>query len=341
MASRLGANHALFVSKSSLADAAIRIKFGTGMKNKIKFKPFLFILPLALLLLSATFAPARQFVYIGAIPEAAVEIQYGSISIPVTTAFNQMAVDPTTLTLSFPLVQYQTAAYTNTFTQNITTGFGQSNTYTISLSFAPSAFSFSVPATSLTPGSAGVYNLGALDIQPVQTIAPLTFTGTYSVQGPTTTVTGTFDVPAVTSGVASEFWYPATLNTAGYPGQLTVSQTSFFRGYEAAFNWAQGQNLVDTNVDGGEVIVPLGGVLMMSGASDYEVLPTLAISLSGSTATISWATNTSSFQLFSTPSLTPPVHWTAMTNQPAISGTSWVVTVQTTNSPQFFELELP
>ena len=84
-----------------------------------------------------------------------------------------------------------------------------------------------------------------------------------------------------------------------------------------------------------------GGVFLDAISVTPEVLPTLTISLSGSQAAISWATNASGFQLLSTTSLLPPIQWTAVTTQSVTNGNSYVVTVQTTNNAQFFRLELP
>jgi hypothetical protein len=84
-----------------------------------------------------------------------------------------------------------------------------------------------------------------------------------------------------------------------------------------------------------------GGVFLDAVSVIPQELPTLAIALSGSQAAISWTTNALNFQLISTPSLTPVIHWTAVTNQPVTNGAFFVVNVQITNSAQFFELESP
>jgi len=84
-----------------------------------------------------------------------------------------------------------------------------------------------------------------------------------------------------------------------------------------------------------------GGVFLDAISVTPQVQPMLAISLSGSQATISWTTNASNFQLLSTPSISPPIQWTAVTNQPVTNGILCIVTVSATNDVQFFRLELP
>jgi len=84
-----------------------------------------------------------------------------------------------------------------------------------------------------------------------------------------------------------------------------------------------------------------GGIFLDTISVSPEVVPTLAIARSGNQAAVSWTTNAADFHLVSTPSLSPPITWTAVTNQPVINGPSFVVTIQATNSAQFFRLELP
>jgi hypothetical protein len=84
-----------------------------------------------------------------------------------------------------------------------------------------------------------------------------------------------------------------------------------------------------------------GGIFLDAISVSPGEVPTLAIASSDNQATVSWTTNAADFHLVSTPSLSPPIHWTAVTNEPVTNGSSFVVTVQATNSAQFFRLELP
>jgi hypothetical protein len=62
-----------------------------------------------------------------------------------------------------------------------------------------------------------------------------------------------------------------------------------------------------------------------------------ASAVSGGGMTLSW-TN-SATELYSTPSLTPSVVWTLVTNEPVFSNNQWMVTLPNTNNQEFFILK--
>ena len=56
---------------------------------------------------------------------------------------------------------------------------------------------------------------------------------------------------------------------------------------------------------------------------------------------VSWPTNATGFTLQSTPSLTPPVTWNDVTNQPTVLGGLITVTNPISSAAEFFRLRMP
>ena len=56
---------------------------------------------------------------------------------------------------------------------------------------------------------------------------------------------------------------------------------------------------------------------------------------------VSWPTNATGFTLQSTPSLTPPVTWNDVTNQPTVLGGLITVTNPISGPAEFFRLRKP
>ena len=67
--------------------------------------------------------------------------------------------------------------------------------------------------------------------------------------------------------------------------------------------------------------------------------PPLTLSLSRTNLTISWPAFASGYQLQSTPSLTAPVTWSAVTQTPSNNGTTISVAVPVSGGRQFFRLQ--
>jgi len=67
--------------------------------------------------------------------------------------------------------------------------------------------------------------------------------------------------------------------------------------------------------------------------------PVLTITVAGNQVVLAWPTNAGNYVLQTTTNLAPQATWTALTNNPAINGSSDFVTVPITNTNQFFRLQ--
>jgi hypothetical protein len=67
--------------------------------------------------------------------------------------------------------------------------------------------------------------------------------------------------------------------------------------------------------------------------------PFLTIALTGNQVVLEWPTNAGNYALQTTTNLNSQPNWTAVTNTPAIIGTSNAVTLPITNAVQFFILQ--
>lgn len=187
-----------------------------------------------LLLLAALPASlrAQATIYSGTMGSATLKIYDGGYAsnngyfIPLSSVGMQAAVDPTGLTVQFQEFRFPTLATTLTRQVAISVGFGVTKDYTITLNLRSVVYSITdgVASHALTAGSGGNYtiqntgNLGYVSAVPTIAVA-----GTYSVTGPTETVTGNVYMPI--SG-SNYMIVPNTLNTNGYPAQLTFSHSN-------------------------------------------------------------------------------------------------------------------
>jgi hypothetical protein len=64
----------------------------------------------------------------------------------------------------------------------------------------------------------------------------------------------------------------------------------------------------------------------------------LSIQHTGASVVLLWPTNSASFTLQSSFSLTLPVTWSTVPGSPALSGTNYTLTLPATNSTRFFRL---
>ena len=67
--------------------------------------------------------------------------------------------------------------------------------------------------------------------------------------------------------------------------------------------------------------------------------PSINIQVSESSFEISWPATYTTYSLFGTTNLVPPVIWSAVTNTPSIQGDDWMVTIPTDQAPSYFQLE--
>jgi hypothetical protein len=85
-----------------------------------------------------------------------------------------------------------------------------------------------------------------------------------------------------------------------------------------------------------------GGVFLDAVSVEPIVAPLLVVSNAGNlSVSLSWTTNAPLFQLCSAPSLTQPIEWTVVTNQPIVSGNSFSVNVSNIVGTKFFVLRAP
>lgn len=199
------------------------------------------LLPIVFVALIAASASASPITYSGDLSSASLGIRFDGdigwtdLSLVAPETGIQIDVDPAALTLNYDLVQFQTAASTFTFSENLSSGFGSSSQYTITLVFSPMTIAFASADTNvLSPESGGSYavigdatpaNAGAglasrSLVEPVDANANF-IDGYYTVTGPETTVSGTFNLPL--GNPWTDSLTEATLNTNGYPGSLELT----------------------------------------------------------------------------------------------------------------------
>ena len=73
-------------------------------------------------------------------------------------------------------------------------------------------------------------------------------------------------------------------------------------------------------------------------AASYRPIPQLGISLAGEDCVVTWATNTPSYHLECTTTLTPPICWDVVTNAPGIVNTNFTVTNAVSGEARFYRL---
>ena len=172
--------------------------------------------------------------------------------IPVAGAGEQISVDPNALTIAFQTFRFQTPSLTISKSESITVGFGITKNYAINLNLYAATYDFTDDRAthSMTPATGGSYSiLDTGNLGYVTPVSDINVAGSYSIVGPTETATGTFNVPA---DEHSYMIVPNTLNTNGYPSQLTLSHSNnVLHGF---FSFAPGgasnANFIDTIVDG-------------------------------------------------------------------------------------------
>ena len=69
--------------------------------------------------------------------------------------------------------------------------------------------------------------------------------------------------------------------------------------------------------------------------------PRLSVQMSGANLEILWPSSYTSYSLYSSTNLLPPVLWSAVTNTPILQGDDWMVTLPAGGAPQFFRLQAP
>ena len=214
--------------------------------------------------------------------------------------------------------------------------------------------SATIPGWTVTAGSVDVVNAAGngFDVGPADQGAQYldlngTRAGTISQTFPTT--------PGATYQLSFAYannYFPPTSLTAQVTlsdgsGALFVTTVSHASSVAGNLNWAafnqwftarqSSTTLTFVSTNAGN-----GGVFLDSISVRAIVTPTLAISESGhQTVNLFWTTNAPAFHLIATPSLAPPIQWTAVTNQPIVNGASFTVNVSTVLGAQFFALRAP
>jgi uncharacterized repeat protein (TIGR01451 family) len=119
-------------------------------------------------------------------------------------------------------------------------------------------------------------------------------------------------------------WSLGTLNT-NKGASMTVTAT-----IEAAGTWTNWFTVADSQ-----------GAAFASASQLITVAqpPTLTIALTGNQVVLAWPTNAGNYALQTTTNLASQVSWNAVTNTPAIIGTSNAVPLPITNAVQFFRLQ--
>lgn len=72
-----------------------------------------------------------------------------------------------------------------------------------------------------------------------------------------------------------------------------------------------------------------------------EAEPSVAVSLTTTQVLLSWPSSSAVFRLEATANLSPPIHWSSVTNSPTLIGGQYQLTLPRTNGSQFFRLVNP
>jgi hypothetical protein len=284
--------------------------------------------------------------YVGDIVGAGVQLYdpgRTSLNLVPSGTFIQITTSPQDLTLNYNIIQYQIASTTNTFTENLSTGFGTSANFIITLAFDPTTLTFSSKTnftTLLVPSSGELYNVVSQSYDNPR--APLLYsgeiTGSYTVTGPQHTVTGTFQIGMYPfTGSGNDAISEGLLDTSSYPGSLGL--TFPHNGNELFYSPAG--TLVNTSLDGANVNVSDLAVIF-SGQSDtlipVTIEPQLTIIPSGTNVNLSWPTNVPSFNLEWATNLALPIVWNTNSTPPVVLNGQNVVTNPICGSQMFFRL---
>lgn len=182
------------------------------------------LLSITVTLLLSSLSVAQSVDYAGGVSSPKVRINFANSTSIIEqcnflfpSATETVTIDQSAPTISFDSYVFHTEAQSFTFTENVTTGFGASNNYTITLNFDPATFVFNdYSVRSLVPASNATYSIPATTSRP--SAWSLNYSGTYTISGPAHSMTGSF----ATSARAATFNPPTTLDTSSYPDTLTL-----------------------------------------------------------------------------------------------------------------------
>lgn len=197
----------------------------------------------------------------------------------------QITVNPTDLKLTFDKTTLLTTAPSSLVqTQNVSVGFGQTKSFTATISLDAinlsigNATANGVGYNALTAASGGDYDIeSTLNYPPGLIMGYLglsgsisgNLTGTYTIQGPTETATGSFDVPL--SWLNYYNYQPQTLSTDGFPSTLALSGS-----FSAAFNYwftPTTENFINATVDGVQISTGIDQVKLQFVTDDFALTP--------------------------------------------------------------------
>ncbi len=90
----------------------------------------------------------------------------------------------------------------------------------------------------------------------------------------------------------------------------------------------------DTTYDGQDIVIAAADVVVPVSA----VPPRLALSLGADTLMFTWPVSATGFVLESAGSLSPPIQWAPVTNEPVVVGDLETLNLQPTNGTAFYRL---
>jgi hypothetical protein len=204
--------------------------------------------------------------------------------------------------------------------------------------FTTNTSSTYAPRTTIRAGAvAGTYNLGVQKNGGTAAWATNNFTTGESVF---VVARYTFRTGSVTDDVC-DMWInpdPSTFGSAVPPSSTLRVTSGNDLSYFDRFNFRAGSSTTaPAKHVADEVRVAMTWALATPQA--VAALPSLSVTLSDSSAVISWPTNSTDFTLEGTTNLNSPITWATVTNSVNVTGTNNTVTVSATSGNQFFRLK--
>ncbi|MCI0745849.1 MAG: immunoglobulin domain-containing protein [Verrucomicrobia subdivision 3 bacterium] len=166
----------------------------------------------------------------------------------------------------------------------------------------------------------------------VTVVAPLTITSQPVSRTNTVGTTATFSVTVNGAGPLSYQWKKGTGNLSN-GGNVSGATTANLVLSSVTQNDAANYSVVVSN--------PSGSVTSSTASLVVIARPTMSITRSGNSITLTWPGISAGFAAQQTTSLSPPIQWTAVTNPPALAGGNFSITLPTGSGNRFYRLVTP
>lgn len=164
---------------------------------------------------------------------------------------------------------------------------------------------------------------------------------TQSVSGNGTGVRGTLNSTASTTFNVQFFGSPSCDSSGNGEGQIFLGEKTVTTSNTCSGSFVAS---LPITIPTGYVVTatatdPLGNTSELSACTPVSQLPSLTLSnVANQQLTLSWPNTATGFVLKETPSLSPPIIWTTVSNSVINSGGKFVVTVPTTATNRFYAL---